>query len=491
MKTTITPELAIFAPIELAKVTREPDGTLIVPCVVSSEHPDDQGEVVTYDALKKAAADYMTWANVREMHQPSAVGTTLELELDDELRKATAVLHVVDPVAVAKVEAGVYKGVSIGGRKLAFGKLAKVGGRSVRPVTEILWNELSLADRPSNPEAVLTLAKRSDPQETAVADEPPTPTDAAADDAAATLAEGVQLSKAAEAADAPDPTSAAPVAGGSADAAPADGQPAADPDPAPLAKSAADDVVDAHMVIERITRLIEQEAGEGEAGQVADLRAALEAMQRFTAAETAEVGTPEDLAEAEEEKPVAVVVVNDMYYAAVTGDLAKRALELRKAGGEPAPQPDLDQLVTLALAAGGRCGHEAAPAVPSPAIDGDALAKFAGAAVEEASDALMTKVSAAIGAIARPDDLEAMKGEILGALAPMKEELAKIAAQPASGGPLRYAHELRRFSDGESAVTPALEADVLAKLAQSATDPVVREALGRQAAAAQIRAQQG
>lgn len=159
MSATITqPEIRIFAP--LGKAAAQPDGTLLVPFVASTESLDDQGEIVDFEAVKKAAVDYMAWANVREMHQPSAVGVTVELTVDDALRKVSGVAHVVDPVAAAKVSAGVYKGVSLGGRKLA-AAMAKVGGRSVRKITEILWNELSLVDRPSNPDAVLTLAKRS------------------------------------------------------------------------------------------------------------------------------------------------------------------------------------------------------------------------------------------------------------------------------------------------------------------------------------------
>jgi hypothetical protein len=155
---TILPSISIFGAIE--KVARQPDGTLLVSAVVSSEAVDDQGEIVTYDALKKAAPGYMEWAPVNEMHKASAVGTTVELLLDDAGHRGLATLHVVDPLAVQKVEAGVYKGVSIEGAKNTW-EMAKVAGRSVRRVTDITWKRLSLVDRPSNPDAILTLAKRS------------------------------------------------------------------------------------------------------------------------------------------------------------------------------------------------------------------------------------------------------------------------------------------------------------------------------------------
>jgi hypothetical protein len=36
---------------------------------------DLDNEIVKVSAIKAALPDYMQWANIREMHQPSAVGT--------------------------------------------------------------------------------------------------------------------------------------------------------------------------------------------------------------------------------------------------------------------------------------------------------------------------------------------------------------------------------------------------------------------------------
>jgi len=84
--------------------------------------------------------------------------------------------------------------------------------------------------------------------------------------------------------------------------------------------------------------------------------------------ESAEVGTPDDVAQAEAEKPIEVVVVAEypMYYAAVKGDLAKRALELAKAAGKPAEDAELDAFIAIAKAAGGRCEHDLAKAAAEP-----------------------------------------------------------------------------------------------------------------------------
>ena len=48
----------------------------------STEAEDGQGEVVQREALAAALADYMRFANIREMHRNSAVGVATEAELD-------------------------------------------------------------------------------------------------------------------------------------------------------------------------------------------------------------------------------------------------------------------------------------------------------------------------------------------------------------------------------------------------------------------------
>ena len=50
----------------------------------STEAQDEQGETVTRDALAAALGDYMRFANIREMHQPSAVGIAAEAAIDDK-----------------------------------------------------------------------------------------------------------------------------------------------------------------------------------------------------------------------------------------------------------------------------------------------------------------------------------------------------------------------------------------------------------------------
>ena len=74
----------------------------------SIEAEDEQGEIITRDALTAALEDYMRFANIREMHRPSAVGIAEEASVDGKGLYLGACI--VDRDAWAKVTAGVYKG---------------------------------------------------------------------------------------------------------------------------------------------------------------------------------------------------------------------------------------------------------------------------------------------------------------------------------------------------------------------------------------------
>lgn len=111
----------------------------------STEATDAHGETVTKAAVEAALNDYLEFANIREMHQLSAVGTTEEASVDDKGLYIGA--KIVDDVAWEKVTSGVYKGFSIGGKTLARDPDNK------KIITKILLTEISLVDRPSNPEA--------------------------------------------------------------------------------------------------------------------------------------------------------------------------------------------------------------------------------------------------------------------------------------------------------------------------------------------------
>src|SRR5436190_3791277 len=131
----------------IQKVEPQDDGTVRVYGIASSEAVDEQGEIVRANAIRAAIPDYMRFPALREMHQLSAAGSTLEAEVCED-GTTRIVAHVVDPVAVAKVRNQVYRGFSIGGR------VTQREAGNPKTVTGLVLNEISLVDRPANPEAI-------------------------------------------------------------------------------------------------------------------------------------------------------------------------------------------------------------------------------------------------------------------------------------------------------------------------------------------------
>jgi HK97 family phage prohead protease len=126
----------------------------------STENKDAHGETITKGAIEAALDDYLEFANIREMHQLSAVGTAEETQVDDKGLYLGA--KIVDDVAWQKVTSGVYKGFSVGGKVLARDPDNK------KIITKIRLDEISLVDRPSNPEAVFDVWKAAGLRETGV-----------------------------------------------------------------------------------------------------------------------------------------------------------------------------------------------------------------------------------------------------------------------------------------------------------------------------------
>jgi phage head maturation protease len=119
----------------------------------STEARDEQGEIVKREALQAALGDYMKFANIREMHQMSAVGVAKEANIDDNGLYIGA--KIIDPIAWQKVVEGVYKGFSIGGR------ITQRDPQDYKTITGLVLNEISVVDRPANPQAVFDYWKAS------------------------------------------------------------------------------------------------------------------------------------------------------------------------------------------------------------------------------------------------------------------------------------------------------------------------------------------
>lgn len=139
----------------IEKIEHQADGTLKVFGIASTEDKDDAGETVLASAMKAAIPGYMKWGAVREMHGPSAAGTALEASVNEKGQTLIGV-HVVDPVAITKVETGTYKGFSIGA------KVNKRNATNKTIIEDIDLIEVSLVDRPMNPNATITVVKAAD-----------------------------------------------------------------------------------------------------------------------------------------------------------------------------------------------------------------------------------------------------------------------------------------------------------------------------------------
>lgn len=138
----------------IQKVHDQPDGSIIVEGIASSEQVDSDGEIITAAAIKAAIPEYMKFGTgaVREMHQLKAAGTALDIAVGDD--NVTVIkAHIVDSEAVKKVKANVYKGFSVGGSIISRDELNKT------VITGIDLVEVSLVDRPANPSAVITCYK--------------------------------------------------------------------------------------------------------------------------------------------------------------------------------------------------------------------------------------------------------------------------------------------------------------------------------------------
>jgi len=132
------------------------------------EELDKQGEVVSFDASKRAfaawsdqfekATDGASQGNIREMHQPIAAGRVLEWTPDEEKKGINLGGKIVDDQAWAKTRERVYTGFSIGGNPKK-SERRKIGGKNVNVITEYDLVEVSLVDNPACPSAVFSVVK--------------------------------------------------------------------------------------------------------------------------------------------------------------------------------------------------------------------------------------------------------------------------------------------------------------------------------------------
>ena len=133
-------------------------GVLHVRGLATDATLDLDGQRCDPEWLKSAMPKWMEWGNVREMHGSNAVGTAVDMEQKGAGWIVEAA--VIDPLAAKKVESGVYKGFSIGIKGYGLDKSVQaleMAPNGIINSGEII--EISLVDRPANPNAKIEVAK--------------------------------------------------------------------------------------------------------------------------------------------------------------------------------------------------------------------------------------------------------------------------------------------------------------------------------------------
>lgn len=148
----------------IEKADRNADGTMTVYGKATDDSIDIDQQICDGDWLDRAMPHWFkSGGNIREQHSNIAAGVATDYEAKSDGHYISAL--VVDPVSVKKVEAGVLKGFSIGiknprvtrDKSAANGRI--VDGQIV---------EVSLVDRPANPNCQLVLAKSASGDDTVV-----------------------------------------------------------------------------------------------------------------------------------------------------------------------------------------------------------------------------------------------------------------------------------------------------------------------------------
>ena len=149
---------------QIVKYDVNDDGTLMVFGKATDDTLDLDSQICDPTWLDTAMpAWFKSGGNIREMHGPSAAGVAKEYESKADGHYIG--VHVVDPIAVKKVEARVYQGFSIGIKSPRVVRDSKAANGRIIDGQII---EVSLVDRPANPSAKLILAKSIEGESTLV-----------------------------------------------------------------------------------------------------------------------------------------------------------------------------------------------------------------------------------------------------------------------------------------------------------------------------------
>lgn len=145
-------ESTFFVPFK--KYEEQDDGSVMVYGLASGPDVDLDGQRMDAEWLKEAMPDWMMRGNIREMHQPKAVGKAKEYQWTEDGPYVSS--KIIDPDAVKKIKEGVYTGYSIGVKN------AKVVPDSKAPggkITDGTICEVSLVDYPAYPHSKFAIVK--------------------------------------------------------------------------------------------------------------------------------------------------------------------------------------------------------------------------------------------------------------------------------------------------------------------------------------------
>lgn len=127
------------------EIEADKEGRRIIRGCAYSRPDAGDGWVVPPDVMRRAMEAWSKWGNVREMHQPKAIGTATRVEWVGD--QAWLEVDIVDDEVWEKIEKGVYRGLSIGLVPLRM---------SGRRVTKARLAEVSVVDQPADEDATIT-----------------------------------------------------------------------------------------------------------------------------------------------------------------------------------------------------------------------------------------------------------------------------------------------------------------------------------------------
>ncbi len=140
----------------IEKFEKTEDGTLMVYGKAAGADLDLDGQRCDPVWLKSAMPSWHEWGNVREQHANIAAGVGVELTEGDEPGDWFLKAEIVDAGTIRKVEKRVLKGFSVG---IVNGRVIKSKLAPNGVIDDGTIAEISLVDRPCNPQATLAIAK--------------------------------------------------------------------------------------------------------------------------------------------------------------------------------------------------------------------------------------------------------------------------------------------------------------------------------------------